>query len=73
MFFCVGVEKGKLNRFEPEKHRTGDLPEIFVKKRSSQVSWEACSLGTPIPQICVVSVNKYVENWFRCMVNNARK
>jgi hypothetical protein len=43
------------------------------KKRSSQVTREACSLGTPIPQICVVSINEYVENFLRCMVNNARK
>jgi len=43
------------------------------KKRSSQVSWEACSLGTPIPQICVVSIYDFMENCSRSMVNNALK
>jgi hypothetical protein len=43
------------------------------KKRSSQDSWKTCTLGTPIPQICVVSVNHSVENRAMCMVNNARK
>ena len=43
------------------------------KKRSSQDSWKTCTLGTPIPQICVVSVNNSVENRFLCMVNTVRK